>query len=245
MATHLSRHFQSAGAELACIYSRSQGSAVALAGSLGCPAISDPDQLPGDADYYILCVPDRAVPLLAEQFRHRRGTWLHTSGSLPAEIFRGCHQNYGVLYPLQTLVSQRPISLHDTPFLVEGSDPGVTERIRTLAKLISGNVQVTDHRARLTLHLAAVFASNFSNHMVTIAQSILEDEGKDPGILDPLIRETFARLSAFRAALAQTGPAIRGDEETMRNHLEMLKGKPEWEKIYTFISGDIQKSGRG
>lgn len=185
------------------------------------------------------------MEILAKRFRDLAGIWLHTSGALPIDLFRESHQRYGVLYPLQTMSMQRPVSLEDTPILVEGSDPRVTGRISELAQQISGNVQVTDFHTRVAIHLAAVFANNFSNHMVTIAQSILEEKGIDPGILDPLIRETFSKLSDLNAAGAQTGPALRGDADTMGKHLELLAGDPEWKKIYTFISADIRRRNEG
>ena len=149
------------------------------------------------------------------------------------------HSEYGVLYPLQTLSRDRPVSLQNTPFLVEGSDPFVLERIIDLAGSVSGKVRQMNSDNRLLVHLAAVFANNYSNHMVHIAQRILDEQQIEQELLVPILKETFDKIIEMGAGNAQTGPARRGDLETMKKHLELLKTHPEWEKLYTFISRDI------
>jgi len=213
-----------------------------LAAELHTLGTSDPGQVPQEADFFILCVPDRVVAGVARQLMGRKGIWLHTAGVLPSTIFEGIAERYGVLYPLQTLSSERKIRLGHIPFLVEGSSPGVLERIRDLAGSITEYVEEADSRTRQRVHLAAVFASNFSNHMIHVAWQILEESGLDAALLEPLLEETFLKLRELDPGAAQTGPAARGDRETMNKHVELLKDHPEWEKIYTFISRDIEGS---
>ena len=128
------------------------------------------------------------------------------------------------------------------PYLVEGSSPEVLEKVQNLALSISGRVEEMDSAGRLVVHLAAVFANNFSNHMVHIAERILEEQNLPPSMLTPLLEETFRKIQSMGAREAQTGPALRKDEESMNRHRELLKNHPEWEKIYTFISREIQSS---
>ena len=78
--------------------------------------------------------------------------------------------------------------------------------------------------------------------MVHTAQQILEKARLDPGLLEPLLEETFQKLKELDAFSAQTGPAVRGDKLTIKKHIELLKDHPEWEKLYTFISRDIERS---
>jgi predicted short-subunit dehydrogenase-like oxidoreductase (DUF2520 family) len=203
---------------------------------------SDPEEVPGKADFFILCVPDRAVAEVSGQFREREGTWLHTAGALSMEVFRGDKADFGVLYPLQSLSRERKIRMGHIPFLIEASTPLVLEKIRDLAYSISVKVEEADSQSRLKVHLAAVFANNFSNHMVHVAQQILEEAQLDRTMLDPLLEETFKKLKELDAGSAQTGPAVRGDRETMNMHRELLKDHPEWENLYTFISRDIEGS---
>jgi predicted short-subunit dehydrogenase-like oxidoreductase (DUF2520 family) len=242
VATHISRHLFSAGHSITCVWSRGKERAEKLAAEVGSRGGSSPGMVPGDADFYLLAVPDSAIPLMAEEFRGTPGIWIHTAGAVPMNVLAGCFREYGVLYPLQTLSADRPVALADTPLLVEGSGRPVTDRIAEVARSISGSVIEMDSPHRLVVHLAAVFANNFTNHMCSVAEQIMKARGADPALLLPLLRETFGKIEEMGPARAQTGPAVRNDQQTMHVHLEWLKRYPEWEKLYTFISRDIERS---
>ena len=242
VATHISRHFHAQQHRIDCVFSRSLESAERLAAELGSVATSDPEEVPRKADFFIFCVPDQAVIELAEQFRGREGIWLHTAGALNMEVFNGISNEYGVLYPLQSLSRERNIRMGHIPFLVEASSSKHLELIRDLAFSISERVETVNSETRLKVHLAAVFANNFSNHMVYVAQQIMETAHLNPALLGPLLEETFLKLKELNPQSAQTGPAVRGDRETMNKHRDLLKDHPEWEKMYTFISRDIERS---
>jgi predicted short-subunit dehydrogenase-like oxidoreductase (DUF2520 family) len=241
VSTHISRHLHSAGQRISCIYSRTIESARQLAGELGVPGTSSIEEVPGEADFYIAALPDGALYQVAEKFRHTRGIWLHTAGAVPMDIFRGNFDRYGVFYPLQTLSRSRPVEPSMVPILVEGSFAGVTAEIRSLASKAYKRVEEVDSDRRLVIHAAAVFANNFTNQMVHIARQLLAGQNMDPALLDPLVEETFEKILALGTVEGRTGPAVRGDIETMHKHIELLKGHPEWEKIYTFISRDIER----
>ena len=242
VATHISRHFHARGQHILCVYSRTETSAQILAGELGTLGTSDPGKVPQKADFFILCGPDRAVGEVAGQFRDRQGIWLHTAGALDMDVFQGIALDHGVLYPLQSLSRERKIRMGHIPFLLEASSPLVMEKIRDLCSNITERVEEADSHTRLRVHLAAVFANNFSNHMVHVAQQLLEESKLDAKLLEPILEETFHKLTELSAAEAQTGPAVRGDVESMNKHIELLKGHPEWEKLYTFISREIQRA---
>jgi len=242
VSTHISRHFHSGGHQISCIYSRTEASVQRLAAELGVPGTSDVEEVPADADFYMLCVPDRAVLEVAEKFRHTRGIWLHTAGALSMNLFQNIFENYGVLYPLQTLSRSRSLEPSQIPCLVEGSSPQVLASVMKLASSVYESVVEVDSKTRLAIHAAAVFANNFSNHMVHIAKQLLSDQKVDSGLLDPLLHETFEKIKAMGTVEGRTGPAVRDDEETMNKHRELLKDNPEWEKLYTFINRDIERS---
>lgn len=208
----------------------------------GARAVSDPDELPADADFYLLAVSDRAIEEMASRFSGRKGIWMHAAGAVPMDVLKPSFGEYGVLYPLQSLSSKREEALEDIPFLVEGSSPDVQKKIHSLASSQYGRVVEMDSAGRLRVHLAAVFANNFSNHMVTIATRIIEENGGDFSLLEPILRETFLLMSEGGPFAVQTGPAVRGDELSMKQHLDLLKGHPDWEEIYTIVSRDIMKS---
>jgi predicted short-subunit dehydrogenase-like oxidoreductase (DUF2520 family) len=242
VSTHISRHLHSKGHRISCIYSRTLESASLLANEFGGIATTDLHEVPDQEDFYLVCVPDQAVVSVLSHFKGWKGIWLHTAGALPMDLFKGLQNRYGVLYPLQTLNKNQDISLASTPFLVEGSSAEVTETVKKLADNITTNVQEIDSEKRLTIHLAAVFANNFSNHMVHIAQQILQENKLDLKLLDPILKETVRKIGLMGAGAAQTGPALRNDQLTIQKHLELLKNHPEWEKLYTFVSRDISKT---
>jgi len=242
VAFHISRHLHLAGQHVACIWSRTYEKARRVAAVSGSVALRSIEEIPGDADFYLLAVSDDAVPAVAELFTGRGGIWMHTAGAVSMDVLEGLFKDYGVLYPLQTLSFQRHLSLEDTPFLVEGSSEEVKVGINSLASVISRKVLEMDSADRLKVHLAAVFANNFSNHMAAIGTRLMEESGGESSLLDALLRETFLKMSERGPAAAQTGPALRGDKQSMKKHLELLKGHPEWEKLYTFVSRDIKRS---
>ena len=242
VATHLARHLFSRGHSIVTIYSRTLKHAEELATLVAAVPTDSLEEVPLQADVYLVALPDGEVGRISAQLNDRRGIWVHTAGALPLNIFEPFHDEFGVLYPLQTLSRDRQISLQEVPLLIEGSSPEVARVLKTLASSISGDVHEVDSRARHLIHLAAVFANNFSNHMVEIARRILEEEGENYHLLLPLLQETCRKLEEMEPASAQTGPAVRGDRETMKKHLELLGGHPEWQKLYTFISRDITRS---
>jgi len=175
VAFHISRHLYLAGQQVSCIWARDSESAERVARLSGSKAVSDPREVPGDADFYLVAVSDDAIADVAARFKGSPGIWMHTAGAIPMDVLGVHFREYGIFYPLQTLSAQREISLDDTPVLVEGSSEAVKARICSLVSTISERVVEMDSAARLRVHLAAVFANNFSNHMVTIATRILDD----------------------------------------------------------------------
>jgi len=242
VASHLSRHLFLAGNEILAVYSRSLDHAGILAGEVDSKPTDRLDKIPDRADLFLICVPDSEVGSVAGKLSGRKGIWAHTAGAVPMDLLQPLHPEYGVIYPLQTLTRERQISMDEVPMLIEGSSPRVTRILRNMVSGISREVYEADSATRLVYHLAAVFANNFSNHMVNIASQILRKEGETFQLLLPLLKETFLKLEEMDPASAQTGPAIRSDEETLEKHTEILKAHPEWQKLYTFISRDIARS---
>jgi predicted short-subunit dehydrogenase-like oxidoreductase (DUF2520 family) len=242
VATHISRHLHAQGHRIGSVWSRTLDSAQVLASEVGAEACARVSEVPRKADFYILAVPDGAVEKMAEEFSGCQGIWLHTAGALSMEVFKGLFPEYGVIYPIQSLSKAQPIRPGHIPFLVEGSSMEVLEGVHKLASSISKNVETADSASRLFVHLAAVFANNFSNHMVHIAHEILKEQNLDVSMLDPLLEETFHKILSLGPKEAQTGPAVRDDQLTMKQHIELLKNQPEWEKLYTFISREIVRS---
>ena len=167
--------------------------------------------------------------------------WIHTAGSVDIEIFRGYAERYGVIYPMQTMSKSRETDFSKIPLFVEGCSDSVGNEIYNIASMLSKNVTLMSSEKRKYLHLAAVFAGNFSNHMYSLATQIVEEQGIDRHVLQPLIDETANKLYSMSPEQAQTGPAIRYDRNIIERHLSMLEDE-NLRKLYTMISKSIHEN---
>ena len=148
-------------------------------------------------------------------------------------------ENIGVFYPLQTFSRGVKTDFEDVPILVEGNNPLVENALLAMARALSSTTEAITSEQRLALHVAAVFASNFTNHMVAIAFELMTDHELDPNWLKPLIAETLNKSLDTGPTDAQTGPARRGDLGILRRHAEFLKNDPKVREIYSLISQHI------
>lgn len=248
VAHHLARRIsQAEGLRLVQIYSRRLAMAQALSTSLDemIPTTDDLDQIERTADYYLLCVSDAALPEVWAAMPETQGIWLHTAGSVPLEDMQEIHRESGVLYPLQTLSKTRPVSWERLPLYLEATTPEVYAATEALARRLSSTVYPATSQQRLHLHLSAVLACNFTNHLVALGQMWMADHGLEPSSLLPLIEETMAKLGELSAREAQTGPARRGDQVTMQRHLALLgEVSPELMHLYEMLSHSIERMYR-
>jgi hypothetical protein len=109
-----------------------------------------------------------------------------------------------------------------------------------LAGSISDDVREISSDQRKSLHLAAVFVNNFTNHLFQIGNELCGEHRLPFDILLPLIRETVQKLDHLSPLDAQTGPARRNDQKTMENHLHQLDNK-NYKDIYTLLSKSINE----
>lgn len=240
LATHLAWALQAAKVEIVQVYSRTEASAARLAERLHCDRTTEISQLRPDADYYIFSLKDNALEDVIGQMSPNGGIWIHTAGSMPMSVFAGKNPRYGVFYPLQTFSKERAVAFRPIPVFVEGSDPAVEQDLLALGRLLSDQVRPLGSDKRRVLHLAAVFACNFTNHMYALAGDLLEKEAIPWQVLLPLIDETAAKVHALSPAEAQTGPAVRYDENVIRKHLSGLSD-PDQRQLYQLLSQSIHK----
>lgn len=155
-------------------------------------------------------------------------------------LFKGYARRYGVLYPLQTFSRARAVDFSSLPLFPEANSPEDMELLCRVAQRLSKEVHPLDSERRKTLHLAAVFACNFTNHMYALAGKLLTEQQIPMHVLHPLIDETAAKIHTLTPSEAQTGPAVRYDENVMNNHLAMLSD-PDMQSIYRLMSQHIHK----
>ena len=242
VATHLGVALQQAGWEVAQVYSRTEASASELANRLQVPFVTSIAEVCTDADVYIVAVKDDALKsLIPELVKGRNGMFVHTAGSVPMKVWEGYALNYGVLYPMQTFSKQKPVDFSKVPFFLEGDGGETLAILRKLACSLSGKVYNATSEQRMALHMAAVFACNFTNHMYVLSAHLLEKNGLPFDAMLPLIDETARKVHELAPKAAQTGPAIRKDMDVMNKHLDMLSGEPELKELYEKISKSIQE----
>jgi predicted short-subunit dehydrogenase-like oxidoreductase (DUF2520 family) len=241
LANCVSMEMQRTGMTIGQIYNRTPEPAESLAKKLNCKWTSLLQEIITDADLYIFSLKDTALPEVIPLIKPNGGLWVHTAGSIPANIFEGYALRYGVFYPLQTFSKQRRFPLDGTPIFLEAKHDEDMKMLRKVAIALSGNVQEADSEKRRYIHLAAVFACNFTNHMYHLATKLLKQQGISYELLLPLITETARKLNDLRPGDAQTGPAIRFDKDVMEKQLQLLGNEPAMQTIYVLLSQNIYK----
>ena len=238
VATHLSLAIRKTSVSITQIYSRSEESACTLASRLGTARTTRIHEIRPDADLYLFAVKDYALPEIITQMPVNQGLWVHTAGSISMGIFKGYTERYGVLYPLQTFSKSRKIDLQTVPFFVEASTPDDEKLLVEFVGRLSNNPQTLSSEKRKYVHLAAVFACNFSNHMYAMAYKLLEEQHIAPDVLFPLIHETAAKIRTLSPVQAQTGPAVRNDLNVLNRQMDLLTD-PAMKEMYQLISQNI------
>jgi len=236
VATQLGKALQKQGKNIVQVLSRTLGSAEKLATQIGAIPISNPDQLTRDADLYILAIPDDEIQGVVDSVNFHDSLLVHTSGSVGMEVLKNGSSIFGVFYPLQTFSKTRDVDFSDIPICIEACDEVTCLLLTNLATEISSDVRKINSAQRQSIHLAAIFASNFTNHMYTLSDEILEKENISFDILKPLIRETAKKIEYKSPKDSQTGPAIRGDMKIIEKHIQDLQNDPAKLVAYKIIS---------
>jgi predicted short-subunit dehydrogenase-like oxidoreductase (DUF2520 family) len=242
VATHLSAAFKNAGHRIVQVYSRNMHNASLLAYHVGAVAVGNPKEITGDTDLFVLAIKDDAIAAFVPYLSPFNKLIVHTSGAVELQQLLNFTNNAGVFYPLQTFSKTKEVNFRDVPLCIEGADEVITAIMEGLARDISNSVYRVNSAQRKVLHLAAVFACNFTNHLYSIGEQLLAGSAMGFDMLRPLITETADKIKKHRPADVQTGPAVRNDDLTMQAHLQMLSGEPALQDIYTLLSQDIIKN---
>ena len=225
LATNLEHALLSAGHEVASINSRTL------------------EALPLEADVYIVAVKDAALADVIRAATKGRESQLfvHTAGSMPMDIFKGLTVHYGVFYPMQTFSKERLVDFNDISVFLETNDAVSMERLKMLSTTLTTHIYELDSEGRKHLHLAAVFACNFVNHCYALSAEVLAAKGLPFSVMLPLVDETAQKVHELAPREAQTGPAVRGDQNVTQMQANMLAGNPAVKQIYEALSNDIQR----
>jgi predicted short-subunit dehydrogenase-like oxidoreductase (DUF2520 family) len=239
VGTSLACAFYKAGCNIVQVVGRREEAIKSLSDKFGADHSLSFAEVTKGQDLYLMALPDKAMEEILPQLGLTNELLVHCSGSVPIEILSAYSENTGVFYPLQTFTQNRKIDLQEVPFLIEANRIDNEDALINLGNKLSSNVKVADSVQRQLLHIAAIFASNFSNHMYDIARQLMSENGFDFELLVPLIKETAAKAIDMEPDQAQTGPAIRKDMLVIEKHIELLRDNPEILDIYQRISKNI------
>ncbi len=247
LATQLGLALYNSKHDIVCVYSRTMESAKLLSGKLNSYPVDSLDAVPRAADIFIIAVKDAVLENVVTRLVQGREDQLlvHTAGSMSMSLFEGIVQHYGVFYPMQSFSKDRRVDFHEIPVFIEASDQHALQLIKSLAESISRAVYTLSSEERKYLHLAAVFACNFTNHCYALAAQILEEHGLPFSVMLPLVDETARKVHELHPLDAQTGPAVRYDKNVLEKQLSLLSSHSDMQEMYQLLSESIHQKSKG
>jgi len=249
VAHNLALSFQKEGYSVREVYSRTKASAMELAHRLNCNYTTDLADLRSDTDLFVLSVHDDALPEVLDQIKIKNKPIVHTSGSTGIEIFENRNiDHFGIFYPVQSFLKNEQEELTRIPICIEANNSVTEELLLHFANSLSTSVFKMDSEKRKTLHVAAVFANNFSNHMFHIAYDLLNQQQLPFDLIRPLLEKTAEKIKHDLPMNVQTGPAMRNDNKIIQEHLKYLNEQKDYQELYKLITENIfetqqQKNG--
>ncbi len=242
VATHFALALFKAGHPICEVYSKTAKNAELLAEKVNAKPVSELQQLSNHNGIYLLSVSDSAYEKLANDFPYPNKTLVHTAGSVSMEILSKATSNYGVLYPFQTLSKSKEVDFRQVPLLYCANNQQLEQTIQEIGISIAENVSFADDHQRKMLHICAVFACNFANHMFAVAEDLAKSNNIDFSLLYPLLKETLDKAMVQSPKAGQTGPAVRNDQNILKAHMQLLKDRPDLQSLYQTISNSILKT---
>lgn len=239
MAFHLGIALKESGFPIHQVYGRRKERAQWLADKVSAQPADALHDIDNQAAIYFLAVSDDAIASLAQQLVLTGKIVVHTSGSQPTAVLQSITDKVGVFYPLQSFKIGRHVDWTDVPILLTGAE-AVVEALRPLAQALSKRVAIITDEQRSSLHVAAVFINNFTNHCFTVAREIVAQHGVSFDHLMPLATHTVNQALSLDTRELQTGPARRNDETTIQRHLEQLQHDPALQALYAAMTKHIR-----
>jgi predicted short-subunit dehydrogenase-like oxidoreductase (DUF2520 family) len=205
-----------------------------------CNLVTEYSEINTNADIYIVAVKDDVIAEVAKELSSLKlkGIVVHASGSIDISVLKSASKFVGVYYPLQTFYKGAKINWKETPLLLEANSKSTLNILKKIANSVSDKVKEVDSKKRLQIHLAAVFACNFTNAMYVSAYDIIENNlsKKDTELLMPIMQHSFQKLQNTHPKNAQTGPAMRNDKHVMKKHLDLIKQNKQLAQVYKTLS---------
>ncbi len=236
VAFHLAKAFTEAQIPISQIFGRNTTELQKISEQFSIPFSTE---TLADADLYIISVSDSSIAEVSTLIKNENVLVAHTSGSVSREALNGNYRK-SVFYPLQTFSKSKNLDYSKIPFFIDAENENDEEILKNLASKISKNVMLANDEKRKYIHLTAVFACNFVNHLYARAKEISDSQGIPFDYFLPLIDETTQKIHELEPKLAQTGPAIRNDEKVLKLHESLLTDEEKL-KIYKTLNESIKK----
>ena len=236
VAFHLAKAFTEAQIPISQIFGRNTTELQKISEQFSIPSSTE---TLADADLYIISVSDSSITEVSSLIKNKNVLVAHTSGSVSREALNGNYRK-SVFYPLQTFSKSKNLDYSKIPFFIDAENENDEEILKNLASKISKNVMLANDEKRKYIHLTAVFACNFVNHLYARAKEISDSQGIPFDYFLPLIDETTQKIHELEPKLAQTGPAIRNDEKVLKLHESLLTDEEKL-KIYKTLNESIKK----
>ncbi|MCQ2973606.1 MAG: DUF2520 domain-containing protein [Bacteroidales bacterium] len=226
------------GHNIVGVYGRTAQNVTKIAENFRIAPVFELSKITPYADAYFILTADSGIMPMASALKTQKIV-IHTSGTTDINVLKRYFKNCGVIYPIQTFSKSVKVDLKNTPLLVEYSDEITAQKILYIAHSLSQDVREMTSAQRRCLHLSAVFACNFTNHIIATSKMLMNENEVDFSLLEPLIKETIRKALTNDPVLCQSGPAVRRDTGILNLHLEMLNSHPTLKKIYSFVSDSI------
>jgi predicted short-subunit dehydrogenase-like oxidoreductase (DUF2520 family) len=239
VATRLGFALQHAGNDIVEIVSRNAESGKQLALLLNTDFVAFTSHYISNADILLLCVKDDAIEAISQLLLPQTAIIAHTSGFKSKMPLQALGDNFGIFYPLQTMRKEVDMDFSKVPVMIEGSNESTKHVLEEVAKGITVNVHVIEELQRQYIHVAAVFANNFTNQMLVLSESILNMHALEFDILRPLIHQSMENVMNYSPSALQTGPAVRKDFLTIEAHLLLLANDEKMQQVYRIITESI------
>lgn len=240
VATILAQKLFSATHKIVGIVGRNKNATQNLATQCNALALNMFDEIPNETDLILIAVSDTGIMEIANKLSQQNAIVVHTAGAISKDLLINCSENFGILYPLQSITIHTKSNV-DIPFIIDGNNDFTIKSLTKLANTISANVAFGNDDYRSKLHVAAVLVNNFTNYIYALAEDFCATENVDFKLLQPIIIETANRIQYQSPKKVFTGPAIRKDEVTIEKHLDILNHHPKLKPLYGLLSNSLQE----
>ncbi len=240
VATHLCNYFHEKGIKIDVIYNHELGSAKLLAKKVNCSCTSKAQEIPKSSTIYLIALPNQHIIETIEKLKLDNPFLVHTSGSFNSELLSKYSNKWGCLYPMQTFLKNQPSDLKNSPIFLEANKNKSKEILKQLCLKTGLKFHILNSKQRQQLHIGAIATNNFSYHLFSCIQEYCNNNDLPYNTLQPLIAETMSKIALEEPFKHQTGPAIRNEENTIKNHLDLLAKDKYLSEIYYLFSNQIK-----